>query len=373
MKARQIILLIISIAIVFGSVKIAQTLVSSKKPQDKNEAPTSVKTVNTFTASNGEVQSTIPVTGKLVAEKKIELYAEVSGMLQSQNKAFKEGNTFGKGEVLLSIDDSEFRLSILSQKSALLNSFTQLLPDLRIDFPDSYEKWNNYLKGYKIEGPLPALPELADEKEKYFLAARNIFGQYYNIKSLEEKLDKYTISAPFDGVVTESLIDAGTSIRIGQKLGEFIAPSTYELEVAVNLKDIELLNIGDQVELRSADVAGSWQGRIKRISKKIDGATQTVRVFVGVTGSGLKEGMYLAGSIESEVVKNAMELERKLITENSEVFVVKDGALQLQPVEVIKYGTGTAIVTGLPAGAEIVTSTLVGAYAGMPVRKIESK
>lgn len=373
MKARDVVIFLISVAIIFGALKGAGVMKDSKKPQDRNDVVASVKTVGTIKAHNTDVQSTIPVTGKLVAEDRLEVYAEVTGMLRTQGKAFKEGNSFSKGEVLLSIDDSEFRMSILSQKSALLNSFTQLLPDIKIDYPESFEKWNSYLKDFTIEGALPALPEISNEKEKYFLASRNIFGQYYNIKSLEEKLGKYTIRAPFSGVVVESNVDPGTNIRVGQKLGEFIAPSSYEVEVAVSLKDIDLISLGDVVELSSPDVAGSWSGKIKRVSKKIDDATQTVRVFVSVNGSGLKEGMYLSGKIESEMIAEAMEIERKLLVDGRAVFLVDKGALKLHDVDVVKYGTGTVIVKGLPEGADLLGATLTGAYDGMPVLKAGSK
>lgn len=373
MKARQLILALIGLAIVYGAYMGSKAMVRSKKPQARKEAPASVKTVSTFKVANGDVQSTIPITGKLVAENRTELYAEVAGMLKTQSKVFKEGNSFKKGEVLLRIDDSEYRMSILSQKSALLNTFTQLLPDLKIDFPNSFEKWNNYLKDFSIEGALPALPEVTDEKEKFYLASRNIFGQYYNIKSMEERLSKYVIKAPFDGVVVTSQIDPGTNVRVGQSLGEFIDPTTYELEAAVGLKDIELISTGDVVILNSPDVAGEWTGKIKRVSNKIDDATQTVRVFVSVTGKGLKEGMYLTGSIESELVPEAMEIDRKLLVTSSEVYIVDDGALRLKTVEVIKFGTGTAIVKGLPEGADLLDGTIVGAYSGMPVRKAGAK
>lgn len=373
MKARDVIIFLISAAIIVVSLISAGVLKNSKKPQNRNEVTASVKTVATLKVRNSDVQTTIPVTGKLVAEDRVEVYAEVNGGLKPQGKAFKEGNTFSKGDVLLRMDDTEFRMNILSQKSSLLNSFTQLLPDIKIDFPESFEKWNSYLKDFTIEGALPALPEISNEKEKYFLASRNIFGQYYSIKSLEETLSKYTIRAPFNGVVVQSTIDPGTNVRVGQKLGEFISPSSYELEVAVNLKDIDLLKVGDVVELTSPDVAGKWNGKIKRISKKLDDATQTVRVFVAVSGNGLKEGMYLAGEIESDVIADAMEIDRKLLIDGEAVFIVNDGALSLRNVEVVKYGAGTVIVKGLPEGADLLGSTLVGAYSGMPVSKADQK
>ena len=212
------------------------------------------------------------------------------------------------------------------------------------------------------------MPELKDEKERYFLASRNIYTQYYNIRSLEEKLSKYTISAPFSGVVTESNVDAGTNIRVGQKLGEFIDPDSYEMEAAVNLRDIGFISVGEIVELTSPDLPGSWVGTVKRVSDKIDPATQTIRVFISVSGKGLKEGMYLKGGILSALVPNALEVDRKLLLGDTALYAVKDTTLYLQPIELVKLGTGTAVVTSVPEGTALVNNNVVGAYPDMPVR-----
>ena len=44
---------------------------------------------------------------------------------------------------------------------------------------------------------------------------------------MEATLDKYTIKAPFNVVVTQSNINPGTLVRNGQKLGEFINTYLY--------------------------------------------------------------------------------------------------------------------------------------------------
>ena len=49
-----------------------------------------------------------------------------------------------------------------------------------------------------------------------------MFASYYRIQALENRLDKYKIKAPFDGVITKALIDEGAPIIIGQPIGEFI-------------------------------------------------------------------------------------------------------------------------------------------------------
>lgn len=371
MKTRQF-TIVGAVVLVILAIVGMNVLGEKKEAQPRESKGSNAKNVFVFLAQPDSIQTTIPVTGKLVAADKIALFAEVQGIVQNQSKDFEEGNRFSVGQTLISIDAQEFRLNLLSQKSTLLNLFTQLLPDIKIDFPDSYQNWLNYVNNFNIEESLPPLPEIKNEKEKYFLASRNIYTQYYNIKSMEEKLSKYQITAPFNGVVTEANVDAGTSISPGQRLGEFINPDSYELEAAVNLRDVNFISMGETVRLTSPDIAGNWTGKVKRISDKIDPATQTVRVFIAVSGKGLKEGMYLNGGIYSALVPNAVEVERKLLINDSTVYTVEDSVLSELHINLVKLGTGTAVIQGVPNGTQLVTDNIVGGYPGMTVRVVDT-
>ena len=66
-------------------------------------------------------------------------------------------------------------------------------------------------------------------------------------------MSKYQIRAPFSGTLTEALVSPGTLVRIGQKLGEFIDPSIYEMEVSINSEFANLLKVGNSVVLSNLE------------------------------------------------------------------------------------------------------------------------
>jgi len=90
------------------------------------------------------------------------------------------------------------------------------------------------------------------------------------VKNLEVKLSKYTLRAPFSGILTEAMVNPGTLIRPGQKLGEFIDPSVYEITVSVKSEFKNLLQIGKQVELSNLEKTNSWVGKVVRINGKVE-------------------------------------------------------------------------------------------------------
>lgn len=364
-----------SISIILGILLLILTYFGVKYMISSNQKPTlppklNVNSVFVQTVENRDVAIQISASGNIVAKNKIELYSEVQGVLVPLNKEFKPGNSYQKGETILKIDNQEHLANLQAQKSNLFNSIASIMPDLRLDYPNEFQKWEDYLNLFDFDKSTPPLPETNSDKEKFFISGRNIYTTYYNVKNLEVRLSKYALRAPFNGILTEALVNQGTLIRQGQKLGEFIDPSNYEMEIAVNANYKELMQIGKTVELHDLEKTKRWQGKVVRINGKIDQASQTLKVFIQVAGEGLKEGMYLEADLQAKTEQNAFEISRKLLVNNENVYQVKDTVLMLTPVRTVYFSDQTAVIKGLENGTKILSKPVPGAYDGMVVKII---
>ncbi|MBK9289452.1 MAG: HlyD family efflux transporter periplasmic adaptor subunit [Flavobacteriales bacterium] len=362
--------IILGLLLIVGGIGTCRKLSSSKASPPRNEALVGARAVRTLTAQNGPVKLSIPITGRLRATDRMLINAEVGGTLQRTGKTFREGYTFRQGEVLFRIDNSEVRAQLNGQQSAFLRTLVQLIPDLRIDLPDVSAKWEAYLKSVPVEGQLPTLPKLDSEQERNYLAGRGVLDQYYNIRAVYERLDKYTISAPFDGIVVNAPVEPGTIVTPGTRLGEFIAPGSLELETAIGAGELNLVKVGDTLRLTSSEGPGTWQGRIIRIGEVIDATTQSVRLFVGVQGKGLRDGQYLSGTIEAGTLSAAVSVPRSSLLEDGALYTVKDSALVKRSVEILHQGVEQAAVRGLADGEVVVTDRMSGAHEGMRVAPV---
>ncbi len=363
---RQISVIVAIVLLVIGAAT-ANFLKSQKEPAERKPPTREDKMVKSIIVKNTAVQAEIEITGRLTAKNRIEVFAEVGGVLLPTNPVFKEGNYFKKGSSLIRIDDDEHRLNLLAQKSNLQNQITLMLPDLKTDYIESFPHWQKYINEFDVEEDLKPLPEHVSEQEQYFVSARNIYNLYYTIKSLEERTTKYTIRAPYNGVVAQSNINEGTLVRVGQKLGEFIDPYRYELEAAVNEDEIDFVEVGDKVQLYSDNMKGSWQGTVGRISSSVEPTTQTIKVFIEVSGKDLREGMYLNANIKGKTVQNAYVISRDLLIDNHQIFIIKDSALTLQEVEPVYASGNSVIVKGITDGTEAMAENITGAYNGLKV------
>lgn len=365
---RKIIISLVGLGIIGLGYFGMQTMANKKKPEPEKAVRT-VPTVFTKKITNSSTPIAVTASGNLAARDRIEIFSEVQGIFEYSAHAFKPGITYRNGEVLLQLNSDEYRANLRAQKSTLYNQIVAALPDLRFDYADAFQKWEDYVTSFDVEEPLRPLPQTTSNKEKLFIAGRNINSTWFNVKNVEERLTKYTIYAPFNGVLTEAGLDKGVLVRPGQKLGEFINPSIYELEVAVNSSYVDLLKVGNTVTLNNIERTNTWKGKVTRLNSLVDPNTQTIQAFIRVNGKGLREGMYLEATLTAKQEDNTFEISRKLIVENKKLFVLENGILTLKEVEPVHFTEKTAVVRGLPDGTEILERMLPGAYDGMAVKR----
>jgi multidrug efflux pump subunit AcrA (membrane-fusion protein) len=366
MMKRQLII-VAGLVILVGSVLGMKYLSSLKESSARKAPPAAVRSVEFVEIENDTIQAKIAVTGKAIAKNRIDIFAEVTGNLLSSSSKFKVGNSYGQGENLIAIENSEMRLSVQSAKSNFLSVLTRILPDLKLDYPDAFEAWQKYTDDFSINGPLAALPEI-NGKEKYFLSSQGVLNQYYTIKSQESRLSKYTISAPFSGVVAESNINPGALVRAGQKLGSFIKTGVFELEFAVDLNHLPFIQIGSSAQLESNQIAGNFVGKVTRISDALDATTQSAKVIVEINDARIREGMYLTGAILTKAFPNAFILAKNQINAQNEAFVILNGELKGVDVKPLFIGENEVVTDQLSNGDKVLRTVFDGAFTGARVQ-----
>jgi len=370
MNLRQIIISTIGIGIIALGVVIGNHFGAMEKPvppKPKRVMPTAF----TQAVKNQNTPIVVTASGSLEARDRVDIFAEVQGIFEYSASSFKPGTYYKKGSTLIRINADEARSTLRAQKSSLYNQMVALLPDLRFDYPDALPHWEAYVNSFNIEQGLQALPSPTSDKEKLFIAGRNINSAWYNVKNLEERIAKYSIYAPFSGILTEAAVNKGTLVRAGQKLGTFINPNIYELPVSINSNYADLLKVGNSVTLHNVEKTKTWKGKVSRLNSLIDPATQTLQAYIRVNGKDLREGMYLEADLTAKEEANTYEVSRKLLTDNNKLFFVKDSLLELATIEPVYFKENTVVVRGLADGTQLLAKSVPGAFEGMKVNIVK--
>ena len=327
----------------------------------------SSKLVKVITVQNSINPISLSVDGRVKSKNRINLYSEVSGILNFNENTFVEGNSLKKNEIIFSVNSDEFHSSVKQARSELQNLIASVLPDIKIDFNDNFKNWESYFKNFNVNKSVSELPESNSEKEKYYIVGRGIQSAYYKVKSLEERLNKYFMYAPFNGSLIDVKINEGTMVNPGMLLGSFISDDNFELTVNVPSKYVSDILINEEININLNGT--DYRGFIKRINKNIDRISQTVGVHIEFKNNRLKDGMYVKTKIPLRINKEGFSISRSNLINDSFVYVAEsNNTVGIRNVEIIYYDEDSVIVSGLENNTRLISSYIPGIYKGMKIK-----
>jgi multidrug efflux pump subunit AcrA (membrane-fusion protein) len=317
----------------------------------------------------GDVPTKISAFGKLSSAQPLTIFSEVQGTLLKGDIPFQPARSFRKGDLLFKIDDREVILEINSLKSDLLNALASVLPEIKLDFPEEYPKWQSYFNKSEFETPLDSLPEASNQKIKLFLSRFNVYKLYFSIRNLEIQHAKHYYYAPFNGSISTVSYRVGSKVMNGSLLGEIINLDDLEVEVPVPAGDIQWIDYTKPVTFTSSDITGTWTGKIKRIGNTIDEQTQSVQVFISIDKSKedrIYNGIFLNAAIPGKAIKNSYEIPRSAVYNSDYIYLIKDGKLDYRRIDIARREINSVIVNGaISDGDTLVTEVLQGVAPGM--------
>lgn len=372
---KKLIVAAVAILILAGGFGLMRYFASLKEAPPERTPPVSANFVKVEPVKYNKIETEIVAYGRVGSSQPIDLIAEVGGRLLPGAVPVKEGQNFRRGQLLFRVFDDEVKLNLQSRKSEFLNILATILPDIKIDFPDSFQNWDQYFQQIDIEKELPQLPKPASSKEKTFLAVRNILRDYYSIKSQEENLRKYFVYAPYNGSFSSVTLEAGTIVRPGSNIARIIRTDQLELEIPVEVKDIRWLEIGKQVNIYTQNEQSEWTGRIVRIGDIVNPNTQSINVYIDINSKSedpIYDGLYLKAVIPGKSIEAGMEIPRRIIHNENEIFIVEQGELKSRQINIEKVDRDNVIFSGLEEGKVVVLEAPTNASEGMKVEVLKN-
>lgn len=371
MNWRKISFVVVALIILLGGAAALSLLFVSMKPEPPHRPDPEVKRfVKAKTVEYSDIVSPLRREGRVVSSSEVVLVAEASGRIEPGNVVLRKGTSFRKGQLLVTIYKDEAELALKARKSQFLTTISTLLPDLKIDYPDNYEAFQRFFNAIDMEEPLPELPEFENEKLKIFLASRGVLSEYYAIKQDEKRLSRHSLYAPFDGTFTQVNYEVGAYVNTGGQIARMIRTDQLEVEVPVENGQSKWIKVGDEVKVYSRDNETMRNGVVVRKSDFVDHATQSRSIFVRVYNSGgekLLAGEYKEVEFPGQEITQAMILPRNAVFNSNEVFIIVEGRLKKEEIDILKYNQTDLIFTGLEEGAKVVAEPLINVKENTPV------
>ena len=293
--------------------------------------------------TSGEAIKAVPGSATVQAEFTMELKSEISGRIIKSNLGV--GNAVAAGAVLAQIDTGDLALEIekTSDEFEAAKQSIAVGSSIQLELATQTESLENLERLTKVGNFPPA--ELEKERRRLKqteqrlalekVANRQLLDGYANtLKVLHRRLEKMTITAPFDGVVSAVFARPGDLIGANATIANLISTSRI-VEAKISQEDFADLKVGQKATVqflgREADV---YNATVSKILPTAEAETQRYLVHLEVNCPPAVLVPGLTGEVNIIVGERAARVlipRRALFGYN--VYAVRDGRVQLRKVE----------------------------------------
>jgi len=369
MKKNNWIYAIGSLVVIGIAVASSAFLMKDQKQPKKSTQDEQFLYVKIDTVASEKMHPSMDYEGRMHSYETVALSSEVRGRIMEGTVPFKEGQSFDKGDLLVQIYSEDAQAAMTSGKSNFLRTLSSILPDLRVDFPDEYQKWKDFFDAVDVKGDLPPLPEINTEKEQVFLASRGVLSEYYSLQQQEINLKKYNIYAPFEGAFQKVTQQVGAIASPGATLATIVRTDRLEAVIPIPPEDARWIEPGVEVKLKGNN--GFKQGgTVTRIADFLDASTQSVNVYVKYIPTDLrrfKVGEFVEATFQISKEVNGFTIPREALLDGNSVYTVENQRLQKKPVKVLRKMEDHLILSGLENESQVVVESLVDVNEGQKV------
>ena len=310
--------------------------------------------------------------GRIEAAQRVELATQVHGVIQSRSANFERGGSFKQGEVLVTIDDADYRAAVMSAIADKKNAQHQL-SDAKARSEAAISDWKQRGKGGEPSDFVAKRTQVAAAEAALAAAEARRFKAQLD-------LERTRITAPFDGSVVSDVLDAGNFVAAGRVLGTVIANNQLQVVLPVSARWRSLLASPGQepvtVEIRLPDMPeASWQAQITGSVAEIDQQSRQLTLIATIDTQSASQaelsllvGDFVQAQIQGAMLENVMVIPRQALQEGQYLWAVRDSKVFKTPVKPLWTDADVAVINqGIAPGSLIASSKLGNIISGTRV------
>lgn len=330
---------ILSITIVCVSLAAAVWMYNQKSPPQTVEASPPTMFVDVMRAQIANVKIAVSVQGSVTPRTETTLISEVAGLITEVSPAFVAGGFFNKGDVLVRIDDRNYRAEVKRAQASVISAETMVTREagLADHAKEDWERAQSVLKSSR------AASDLALRKPQLTEALANLEFARAELEKREGDLDRTTIRAPYNGLVREKRADIGQFVNGGTPLAATFAVDVAEIRLPLPDRELPFLNLderelvsgnGPNVTL-SANIGGeryTWEGRIVRTEGVLDERSRVLYLVAQIEDpynqhsakwqQPLRIGTFVEASIAGQQLEDVIRVPRSALKRDGKLWVV---------------------------------------------------
>lgn len=313
----------------------------------QDAAPARVMTAAVETLSLSSVADVHAAPATVVAERRVQVASRLMGHIRTLEVV--EGARVAQGQRLFSIDPVDIQGQVETARAGL-----QQAEDAQRDARLEYDRFSALLKEDAV-----TRQQYEKVRLQLDLASARVAQARAALTSASHQMRYATVTAPFAGVVTQRLAQAGDLATPGQPVLILEDPGALQLQTHVPQTIFVGLKPGMVVQVEVDGLAAPIQARVARLSPAADPVSRLFLVKLDAAAAGLKSGLFARvlfplGTRQALLVPASALIRRAGI---DGVFVVNaQGLAEFRMVRTGAVIDGRAEVqAGLSAGERVVT------------------
>lgn len=267
------------LAVILAAFVLAGIMNVFKREPETKEITETVTIVETVPLKSGDVRFTIASQGNVAPRTETTLISEISGTVVSTSAKFVAGGFFKKGEVLLTLNPTDYEVALQQARANLLGKQAQLTRE-QAQAEQAKKEWA------LTKRPLSEAPILALRTPFLEEAKANVLSAEAELIRAERKLEQTVFVAPYDGMIKVKNVDIGQYISTGTQVATAFAVDIAEIRLPLTDRDIAFLDFPaspQALSTNSIDVvltstignqSFQWQGKIVRTEGVVDQQTR---------------------------------------------------------------------------------------------------
>jgi len=356
----------LELVVAFGILVLSGCSSNKKETTANTDAPVVV----TVTTPSGDGRDGINVSGQIEASQTANISTRVMGFITTMK--VKVGDHVSKGQLLATISNQDI-LAKRAQIDAMISEAQAALGSAQKDF-------DRFSVLYKQQSA--TTKELDNVTLQYNAAKSRLEGANQMRNEVSALLGYTSLTAPFSGIVTQKLADAGSMANPGMVLLTIEQSGSYQVSASVPENSITQIHQGAEAMVTIKAINKTIRGTISQInqSSQFTGGQYIIKVDIPDNEKiGLYAGMYADVSLpvkdavavkitENRVMVPLSSIERKDQLTGLYTIGTNNTAL-LRWVRLGKtYGDKVEVLTGLEKNEQFVVSADGKLYNGIPVK-----
>lgn len=380
LKIWEILLLgVAGVAVVAIGVAIAVFWMKNPPKPPRRPPVDSAQLVEVLPVELTREQAVIEVFGNVIPAREVDLVPRVSGEVVACHPAWYEGGIVKKGDLVIQLDDSDYRLNLVTQEAQLESAKYQLrIEEGQQDVAArEWEILGMQDKASDLDRELALRQPHLREKKAQLLAAEAA------VEQAELNLARTKIRAPFNAIILSADVETGDQAGTQTKLGHLVGTDTYWVQLSIATDELQWIDLpasgsGSSTQARVYGTAGCVRmGQVLALLGDLEPQGRLARLLVEVedpldlkTESGQREPLVLGEYTRAELLGRFMEdvaaVPATALRDGRNAWIkTPEGKLVIREVEMVWRDENRVMLKGLQEGEELVISEIPAPVEGM--------